>query len=135
MQNIGEIIRKFRRMKGIKQKELAKNADMRSSSLCDIEKGRVNPSLQSLYKIASALDEPLSSFFQEDKSDIPQGRSGDLMNKNVSHYVIMREEIERKRKELHSMYKNISNLKEEELLKKSRELDDLIKKLYGKDQL
>lgn len=121
MINVGIIIRKIRLKKRIKQKDLAKMANMCSSSLCDIEKGRVNPSLKTLYKIADALNEPLSSF-------IPEEDKNGLQDK--SHYQKTKEEIERKRKELYGMYERKDNLQEEEILKKSRELDELIKKLY-----
>lgn len=65
MIEIGRVIREVRRKKGLKQKDLARMAEMSGSSLCDIEKGRVDPSLKSLYKIAGALDEPLYKLFKD----------------------------------------------------------------------
>lgn len=53
---IGEIIKKQRKEVGITQIELANKADISTSYLCDIEKGRSVPSIVTLKKIAKALE-------------------------------------------------------------------------------
>lgn len=52
---IGEKIKLLRLNKGIKQIELARIAGISNTYLSDIEKGRTNPSIKTLVKIAHAL--------------------------------------------------------------------------------
>lgn len=53
---LGEIIKKQRKEVGITQVQLANKADISTSYLCDIEKGRSVPSIVTLKKIAKALE-------------------------------------------------------------------------------
>lgn len=47
---------KYERLKaGLTQKSLAQKAEISCSFLCDIEKGRANPALTTLQRIAEAL--------------------------------------------------------------------------------
>lgn len=48
------------------QKELAERCDIAQSTLCDIEQGRSNPSLQVAIKIAQVLEENSIQFFADD---------------------------------------------------------------------
>ena len=52
---IGENIVKLRKEKGLKQIDLAIKLDMEDSALRRIEKGRTNPTILTLKKIADAL--------------------------------------------------------------------------------
>jgi len=54
--NVGEKIRKERLKKGIKQIELAKEVGISNTFLSDIETGRGKPSIDTLKKIAVALE-------------------------------------------------------------------------------
>jgi len=60
LSKLGRNIRLKRKAKGLKQKELAELAQISCSTLCDIEKGRINPSILSLQRIARVLEEPIS---------------------------------------------------------------------------
>ncbi|WP_242840913.1 helix-turn-helix domain-containing protein [Metaclostridioides mangenotii] len=53
---MGEKIRKERLQKQIKQIELAKKVGISNTFLSDIEKGRGRPSIDTLKKIAEALE-------------------------------------------------------------------------------
>lgn len=55
-QKVGEKIRKLRKNKKMRLKDLAKKSRLAISTMCDIEKGRSNPSLESLERIAEALE-------------------------------------------------------------------------------
>lgn len=55
MNSVGKIIKAERLKVGLSQKSLAEKANISCSFLCDIEKGRANPALQTLEKIAKAL--------------------------------------------------------------------------------
>ena len=64
--NVGAKITQFRMLKQMTIKELAQKAKITSSMLSQVERNRVNPSLQTLRDIASALDTPLFYFFKDD---------------------------------------------------------------------
>jgi len=53
---IGTKIKEIRLQKNIKQIDLARMAEISNSYLSDIEKGRTEPSLKTLIKIAQALN-------------------------------------------------------------------------------
>jgi transcriptional regulator with XRE-family HTH domain len=52
----GERIRTIRKIKGLTQEELAERADLSDKFIGEIERGEVNPSLDSLYKISQGLE-------------------------------------------------------------------------------
>lgn len=54
--NVGEKIRYFRKEKHFSQKKLAQQAGISNTYLCDVEKGRSNCSLETLIKLAGALN-------------------------------------------------------------------------------
>lgn len=60
---LGEKIHQERKRQGLTLKALAEKSGLAVSSLCDIEKGRFVPSLESLYKIAYALGVSVTVFF------------------------------------------------------------------------
>lgn len=62
MQYIGETIHRERKRQKLTLKKLGNRSGLATSSLCDIEKGRFVPSIESLYKIANALDVPVAFF-------------------------------------------------------------------------
>ncbi len=50
---------------GLKQNELAEECEISSQQLCDIEKGRTKPSIQTALKLAKALGVSDINFFDE----------------------------------------------------------------------
>jgi transcriptional regulator with XRE-family HTH domain len=64
--NIGMTIRDFRLQKGMSQGDIEKRTGLLRCYLSRVENGHTVPSLETLQKIASALDLPLSQFFAED---------------------------------------------------------------------
>ncbi|MDR3763192.1 MAG: helix-turn-helix transcriptional regulator [Acidobacteriota bacterium] len=72
--NIGETIRNFRLQKGMSQGDIEKRTGLLRCYLSRVENGHTVPSLDTLAKIASSLDVPLSQFFVESASD--NGSSG-----------------------------------------------------------
>ena len=57
-------IRKYRKEKGMKQKDLADKSGISIGYLSHLEKGsRVNPSTEVMEKIASALDKTIPELF------------------------------------------------------------------------
>lgn len=55
MINIGEVINQERKKSGLTLKQLSSKAEISCSYLCDIEKGRSTPSLNTLKKISVGL--------------------------------------------------------------------------------
>src|ERR1700761_9463483 len=64
--NIGATIRGFRLQKGMSQGDIEKRTGLLRCYLSRVENGHTVPSLETLQKIAAALDLPLSQFFAED---------------------------------------------------------------------
>ena len=64
--NIGETIRNYRLQKGMSQGDIEKRTGLLRCYLSRVENGHTVPSLDTLAKIAQALDLPLAQFFAED---------------------------------------------------------------------
>ncbi len=64
--NIGVTIRDFRLQKGMSQGDIEKRTGLLRCYLSRVENGHTVPSLETLQKIAGALDLQLSQFFAED---------------------------------------------------------------------
>ena len=57
---VGEVIAEFRKKKGISQKVISGLADIGRTHLSAIERGERKPTLETLYRIANALDVKMS---------------------------------------------------------------------------
>jgi transcriptional regulator with XRE-family HTH domain len=62
----GSKIKELRKQKGISQKQLAIMAKISNSYLSDIEVGRTNPSLKTLFKIAKVIEVDINTFVIEE---------------------------------------------------------------------
>src|SRR5438046_2605855 len=67
--NIGETIRNFRLQKGMSQGDIEKRTGLLRCYLSRVENGHTIPSLDTLAKIASAMDMPLGQFFADSAHD------------------------------------------------------------------
>ena len=65
-QRLGKLISTIRTNKKIKLRQLAEKINLSSSLVSQIEKGHINPSLNTLRAIATALDIPLFTFFLDE---------------------------------------------------------------------
>jgi transcriptional regulator with XRE-family HTH domain len=65
--NIGNTIRAFRLQKSMSQGDIEKRTGLLRCYLSRVENGHTVPSLETLQKIAGALDLPLSQFFSEEE--------------------------------------------------------------------
>lgn len=63
---VGERLRAARQGQGLSLRELAGRADVSASLLSQIENGKVNPTVMSMYNIAAALGLPVDHFFAAD---------------------------------------------------------------------
>jgi len=66
MMKIGMTIRGYRLQKGLSQGDIEKRTGLLRCYLSRVENGHTVPSLDTLAKIAGALDLPLAQFFAED---------------------------------------------------------------------
>ena len=67
--NIGETIRNYRLQKGMSQGDIEKRTGLLRCYLSRVENGHTIPSLDTLAKIASAMEVALAQFFAGDHSD------------------------------------------------------------------
>jgi transcriptional regulator with XRE-family HTH domain len=63
--NIGDTIRNYRLQKGMSQGDIEKRTGLLRCYLSRVENGHTIPSLDTLAKIAGAMDLPLSQFFAD----------------------------------------------------------------------
>ena len=63
--NIGETIRNYRLQKGMSQGDIEKRTGLLRCYLSRVENGHTIPSLDTLSKIAGAMEVPLGQFFAE----------------------------------------------------------------------
>jgi transcriptional regulator with XRE-family HTH domain len=66
MMKIGTTIRAFRLQKGLSQGDIEKSTGLLRCYLSRVENGHTVPSLDTLSKIARALDLPITQFFADD---------------------------------------------------------------------
>jgi transcriptional regulator with XRE-family HTH domain len=74
--NIGETIRNYRLQKGMSQGDIEKRTGLLRCYLSRVENGHTIPSLDTLAKIASAMELPLAHFF---------GGAGENGGKHTTH--------------------------------------------------
>jgi len=67
--NIGETIRNFRLQKGMSQGDIEKRTGLLRCYLSRVENGHTIPSLDTLAKIATAMEVPLAQFFNDTNGD------------------------------------------------------------------
>jgi transcriptional regulator with XRE-family HTH domain len=67
--NIGETIRNYRLQKGMSQGDIEKRTGLLRCYLSRVENGHTIPSLDTLAKIATAMDLPLAQFFADNNND------------------------------------------------------------------
>jgi len=72
--NIGETIRSYRLQKGMSQGDIEKRTGLLRCYLSRVENGHTIPSLDTLAKIAGAMELPLAQFFAENLH--PNGNPG-----------------------------------------------------------
>ena len=75
---IGETIRDFRLQRGLSQGDIEKRTGLLRCYLSRVENGHTIPSIETLSKIAGALDVPLAHFFDTaTPREIPAQKIGD----------------------------------------------------------
>ena len=75
---LGKRIRTLRKLKALTQEELGEKAGISYKFVGEIERGEVNPSLDSLVRIANALGVKAGDLFPREVDIFPQFSSQDL---------------------------------------------------------
>jgi transcriptional regulator with XRE-family HTH domain len=75
---LGKRIRALRRVKSLTQEELGEKAGLSYKFVGEVERGEVNPSLDSLIRIANALGVKIGDLFPRDVDIFPQFSPQDL---------------------------------------------------------
>lgn len=81
---LGKVIRDLRHKKGLNMEALANKADLSVALISKTERGLVNPSIQTLRKIAKALGVPTAFFFAREAVSNKEGAS--VNNKQIYSY-------------------------------------------------
>jgi transcriptional regulator with XRE-family HTH domain len=76
--NIGAAIREYRLQRGLSQGDIEKRTGLLRCYLSRVENGHTVPSLETLIKIAGALDIPLAQFFTAPAEGDPASPSAKL---------------------------------------------------------
>lgn len=83
--NIGATIKSLRMRKGMSHGDIEKYSRLRPCYLSRVEHGHTTPSLETLARIAEAMEIPLAQFFVESHS--PEGNSGMLRLHGDTHFL------------------------------------------------
>lgn len=62
--DVGVRLRQLREQRGLSIRALARQSGLSANALSLIERGRSSPSVSTLYKVAAAMGEPITTFFQ-----------------------------------------------------------------------
>lgn len=107
--NVGELIKKVRKEKGMTQKQLADKAEISFSMISKLESGeRKNPTNEILTKLASALGVSKAELV-DDKAKIFAEWDEKYNSKRFSTDIKRLEKVEELKKLLHELYPNDYN--------------------------
>jgi transcriptional regulator with XRE-family HTH domain len=89
----GAEVRQIRKQKQLTLQQLAEKAGLSPSLLSQIERGLVDPTISTFWKICSALDVPINHFFGPKDEETPVIRKNEhkiiqLRNTNVKYHVL-----------------------------------------------
>ena len=70
--HIGQKIRELRKIKGLTQEELGEKATLNYKFIGELERGKVNISLDSLHRVAIALGAEIGDLFTKSPDLVPQ---------------------------------------------------------------
>ena len=101
---IGQRIRNYRTQKGLSQEKLAELAGCHPTSIGQLERGEKNATLESVEKIASAMDISLSELFDK------LGKSGSN-NIAAKCYDLVASKNEAEQKQLYKMLQEMDKYK------------------------
>jgi len=77
--DVGIRLRQLREQRGLSIRALARKSGLSANALSLIERGRSSPSVSTLYKVAGAMNVPITTFFQTEPElhDVVHIRAGE----------------------------------------------------------
>lgn len=145
----GDKIRKLRKEKGLTQKQLGELCGIADSNIRKYESGKQNPKLETLQKIAKALDVPITALRADILPDIRSvsaivqssaevmknmaENSNQAMSESINEAISAMAAMAKDEKELLSDYHNLNCYGKEEARKRVNELTE-IPKYQRKDE-
>lgn len=69
--DVGHRLRELRQERGKSMRALARSSGLSTNALSMIERGRTSPSVSTLYKLADALEVPITAFFRSEPARQP----------------------------------------------------------------
>ena len=85
----GTSVRTWRNLLGISQEELAERADLHRTYVSDVERGARNLSLESIQRLARALEISVSSLFPQPELHAGSPVRGDRHGKNLVDFILV----------------------------------------------
>lgn len=94
---IGREVRRHRQLLGMTMSEVSREAGLSTGMLSKIENGQTSPSLETLRRVATALNVPVTSLFRQyeeerDASFVPAGRGLEIERRGTRaghHYTLL----------------------------------------------
>ncbi|MTI10677.1 helix-turn-helix domain-containing protein [Curvivirga aplysinae] len=85
---IANAIKRERERAGLSLSALANKADLAKSTLSQVESGNCNPSIETLWAVATALSIPFSFLFEHSnpKHELIRANEGDEVSSKVAHF-------------------------------------------------
>ena len=121
----GEKIKNLRIEKGLTQKELGELCGMADSAIRRYENGRANPKLQTLQKIAAALNVPVEELYSDSTIELNNLTSKTLEWMQHKENCIKKNQFYEE--ELLSKYSELNNIGKKEAIKRVSELTEIKK--------
>ncbi len=69
-EKLGQKIKQIRMTKGLKVVDVARRTGLTSSTISQVERSKISPTIITLKKIAAALEQPLGEFFGEQEEEV-----------------------------------------------------------------
>lgn len=85
--NIGETIRNYRLQKSMSQGDIEKRTGLLRCYLSRVENGHTIPSLDTLAKIAQAMELPLASFFADSTAESTNGKAAPQLTEDEVRFL------------------------------------------------
>ncbi|MZD09231.1 helix-turn-helix domain-containing protein [Streptomyces sp. SID5785] len=89
---VGRRLRELRRADGLSLSELARRSGVGKGTLSELESGRRNPTLETLYALATALGRPLGAVLGDPPPGVVAGAGGGVSGSAVTAVLIERHE-------------------------------------------
>ncbi len=132
---IGERIKELRKKKGLTQKDLAERVGFSYVNISQLENSRKNPKLETIRKIAAALDVSMNELLDENWDTFtPQEYAADFLAEAVSTVMTAANTLEKSMEDhLLQSYSKLNNKGKQEAIKRVDELTQL--ELYTKSKI